>query len=122
MTKKIMIIDDEEDMRTYLQVLFKKAGYETELATNGQEALRMMAEVKPDLITLDILMPKQSGLSFFQSLRDEIGNRQIPVIVLSGLAGHREFFEEEAGHQTAFVEKPIDPDLFLAKVQEMIGS
>lgn len=122
MTKKIMIIDDEEDMRTYLQVLFNKAGYETELATNGQEALQIVAEYKPDLITLDILMPKQSGLSFFQSLREEMGNRQVPVIVLSGLAGHREFFDEAAGNQTAFVDKPIDPDMFLAKVQEMIGS
>jgi len=122
MAKKILIIDDEEDMQIYLQTLFRKAGYDTEVAGNGEEALQSIKKTHPDLITLDILMPKKSGLSFFNALREELGNRQVPVIVLSGLSGHREFFEGESiPGPTAFVEKPIVPDSFLAKAKEMLG-
>ena len=122
MAKKILIIDDEKDMRVYLQTLFRKAGYDTEVAVNGEEALKDIKNIQPDLITLDILMPKKSGLSFFKALREEMGDRQVPVIVLSGLSGPKEFFDSEsAPGPTAFVEKPIDPDPFLAKAKEMLG-
>jgi len=122
MAKKILIIDDEADMQIYLKTLFRKAGYDTEVAGNGEEALEKIKQAAPDLITLDILMPKKSGLSFFKALREELGDRQVPVIVLSGLPGHREFFEDDAvPDPTAFVEKPIVPDSFLAKARGMLG-
>jgi DNA-binding response OmpR family regulator len=122
MTKKILIIDDEEDMRIYLKTLFRKAGYDTDTAANGEDALAKIKEVKPDLLTLDIMMPKKSGLSFFKTLREELGDNLIPVIVLSGLSGHKEFFEGDAGTgPTVFVEKPIVVDSFLAKAKEMLG-
>ncbi len=122
MAKRILIIDDESDMQIYLHTLFRKAGYDTETAGNGEEALESIRKALPDLITLDILMPKKSGLSFFKVLVEELGDREIPVIVLSGLAGHREFFEGESiPGPTVFVEKPIVPDAFLAKAKEMLG-
>ena len=68
MSKKILIIDDEEDMRLYLETMFRKAGYETRTAVNGSDALDQLSEFVPDLITLDILMPQKSGLSCFEAL------------------------------------------------------
>lgn len=122
MARKVLIIDDEQDMRLYLQTLFKKAGYETETAVNGEEALEKMKQVRPDFITLDILMPKKSGINFFKALRESNNNKDLPVIVLSGISGHKEFFDEgpENG-PSIFIEKPIEPESFLRKVTEFIG-
>jgi two-component system alkaline phosphatase synthesis response regulator PhoP len=117
-----MIIDDEEDMRIYLQTLFRKAGFDTEVAVNGEEALAKINEIKPDLITLDILMPQKSGLNFFKSIRENNTTEQIPVIVVSGVTGHQEFFsQEKLGGPTYFVEKPIKPDALLEQVNKLLG-
>ncbi len=122
MSKKIMIIDDEEDMRTFLETLFRKAGYETEAAVNGDEAMRQLENWAPDLITLDILMPKKSGISFFQVIRENERLKAVPVIVLSGVTRHSEFFGEEAhAGPTEFIEKPVAPDALLAKAKELLG-
>jgi CheY-like chemotaxis protein len=121
MSKRILIVDDEEDMLVYLQTLFRKAGYETETATNGDEAIEKIGQIQPDLITLDILMPKKSGLNFFQALRTDEETKHLPVIVLSGITGHRDFFEDESEvGPTIFIEKPIEPDSFLASVKQML--
>ncbi len=123
MPKKILIIDDEEDMRIYLQTLLRKAGYQTEIAVNGEEALEKTKTIEPDLITLDILMPKKSGLNFFKSLRqdEQIGN--IPIVIVSGISRHNEFFENETQKgRIVFIEKPIKPDSFLAIIEEMLKS
>ncbi len=122
MSKNILIIDDEEDMRTFLETLFRKAGYETQSAVNGDEAMRQLENGVPDLITLDILMPKKSGISFFQAIREEGRLKSVPVIVLSGVTRHSEFFGPEARTgPTEFVEKPVAPDVLLSKARELLG-
>lgn len=122
MARRILIIDDEEDMQVYMKTVFRKAGYEVSVAVNGEEALDKLGEFKPELITLDILMPRKSGLNFFKSLRESDATKNIPVIVISGIAQHDEFFEKEIEKdRTAYMEKPIEPDILLRKVKEMIG-
>ena len=69
MAKKILIIDDEKDMRVYLEAIFRKAGYDAETAANGDEGLWLAEANRPDLITLDILMPKKSGVKAYRGLR-----------------------------------------------------
>jgi CheY-like chemotaxis protein len=122
MARKVLIIDDEEDMRIYLQTLFRKAGYETATAINGEEALEQMNRQQPDFVTLDILMPKKSGLNFYRALRSGEKHKNLPVVVLSGISGHREFFDETADSgPSIFIEKPIEPESFLKKVAEFLG-
>jgi len=122
MPKKIMIVDDEEDMRIYLQTIFRKAGYDTDIAVNGEEALQNINAIKPDLITLDILMPQKSGLKFFETIRNAEPTRKLPIIVVSGVTGHSEFFEEEKNSgPTIYLEKPIKPEELVAKVKELLG-
>ncbi len=122
MSKKILIVDDEEDMRIYLQTLLRKAGYDTALAVNGEDAGEVLAREKPDLITLDILMPKRSGLNFFERLRGDDSAKALPVIVISGVTRSDDFFEKEKlGGPTLFVEKPIKPDSLLQQVRQLIG-
>ena len=123
MTKKILIIDDEKDMRVYLEALFRKAGYDTESATDGEEGLWLAEAQQPDLITLDILMPKKSGIKAYRSLRTSDKTRSIPIVVLTGLTRLDDFFGDlgDLPQPDELVEKPIERDDFLAKVQKLIG-
>lgn len=121
MAKKILIIDDEEDMRVYLQTVFRKAGYETDTAVNGEDALAKLPAVKPDLITLDILMPQKSGLKFFEAVRQRDEGKHLPVVVVSGVTGPGDFFDKQSlGGPTIFIEKPIHPETLLGQVQQLL--
>jgi len=124
MTKKILIIDDEKDMRVYLEAVFRKAGYETESAENGDEGLWLAEAHQPDLITLDVLMPKKSGIKAFRVLRSSEKTASIPIIVLTGLVRLDDFFSDfdELQGPDAVVEKPIKRESFLEKVKELIGA
>lgn len=124
MEKKILIIDDENDMRVYLKTLFKKAGWETETAEDGNVGLELAKSFAPDLITLDILMPKKSGVRAYRELRSTSETENIPIIILTGLAQQEDFFGDELGSlkgPEAIVEKPIDRDAFLVTAQGIVG-
>ncbi len=124
MTKRILIIDDENDMRVYLSTVFKKAGYETETAFNGEEGLKLAREINPDLITLDILMPKKSGVKAYKELRTSADTKGIPIIILTGLTQRDDFFGENLGSlpkPDGLVEKPIDPVSFIEEVEKILA-
>jgi CheY-like chemotaxis protein len=123
MAKRILIIDDEKDMRVYLEAVFRKAGYETESAADGDEGMWLAEARKPDLITLDILMPKKSGIKAYRSLRTSEKTSSIPIIVLTGLTRSDDFFGafDDLPVPEAVVEKPIDRDDFVVKIKELIG-
>ncbi len=123
MSKKILIVDDEADVRTYLEVLFQENGYETALASDGDEAMPMVKKFKPDLISLDIIMPHESGQKFYRELVKDPDFSKTPVIICSGVTRYKELFSRD--HRTmpkpfAFVEKPIDKDELLNKVKEAV--
>ena len=124
MAKKILIIDDEKDMRVYLEALFRKVGYDTETAENGEEGQWLAEAHQPDLITLDILMPKKSGIKAYRGLRSSEKTGSIPIVVLTGLARLDDFFGDlgELPQPEAIVEKPIEREPFLEKVLELIGA
>lgn len=124
MAKKILIVDDEKDPREYLKVLFEENGYETAVATDGDEAFDKTKEFKPDLVSLDIIMPRESGVKFYRQLCKDPELSKIPVIVCSGVTRYKELFARD--HATmpkpvAFIDKPIDKDELLKKVKETIG-
>ena len=124
MAKKILIIDDEQDMRVYLDTLFRKAGYETETAANGDEGIERARATSPDLITLDLLMPKRSGVRAYRDLRSSGDTSGIPIVILTGLTKQEDFFGDDLGDlpaPNAVVEKPIEREAFLAQVRELVG-
>ena len=124
MPKRILIIDDEQDMRVYLGALFQQAGYETAVAENGIEGVRQALSFRPDLITLDIMMPKRSGVKAYRELRSAPETRGVPVVVLTGLTRQADFFGDDLGDippPEAVVEKPIERDTFLQQVSRIIG-
>ncbi len=124
MAKRILIVDDEADIRTFLSVFLSDNGYQTETAEDGDIALDKAKATKPDLVTLDIIMPNQTGVKFYRELCKEKELCKIPVIILSGVTRYKELFARD--HATmpkpfAFIEKPIDRDELLKKIKQAIG-
>ncbi len=124
MKKHIMVVDDEREAREFVATLLEENGYVPIQASNGEEAMATLKENRPDLIVLDILMPKQSGIKMYRQLKMNPAYRSIPVVICSGIA-KRTFLRNQAARmdfngQTlpepeAYVEKPVTPQ-YLAKV------
>ncbi len=117
MSKTILIIDDEADVRKFLSAVLKKHGYRTETAGDGHEGLQLARTVRPDLVTLDLMMPNQSGTDFYRKLARDKEIKDTPVIVVSGLPGRH----LAVRRPEAVFDKPIDPDEFIATVRRVLG-
>jgi CheY-like chemotaxis protein len=86
MKKKILVVDDEMDIRIFISTLVETNGYKSLVAKDGEEGLQMVKEHKPDLIILDVMMPKESGLKLYRELRSDNTTKQIPVIMVSAVS------------------------------------
>ena len=117
MAKKILIIDDDPNVVTYLQDFFIDNGYETCSASDGPEALEVVKKEMPDLITLDLEMPEEWGPRFYRKLNQEEDCKNIPVIVISGLTGSKYAIQKAV----ASLKKPFDRDELLKIVKETLG-
>jgi CheY-like chemotaxis protein len=123
MAKKILIVDDEPDVVTYLSTFFKDNGYEVVTAANGKEAYEKAVSEMPDLITLDITMPEESGVRCFRDLQENEKTQNIPVIIVTGVSGEfKRFIETRRQVQppVSYFEKPIDRTKLLEKIEEII--
>ena len=119
MSAKILIIDDEADVRAFITAVLKKKGYETLTAVNGAEGLDLLRQEKPALITLDIMMPGRSGIDFYRAVRKDPELSATPIIVVSALAsGGRDM---SLLKPVAVFDKPIDPDEFVAAVEQALA-
>jgi len=117
MGKQILVVDDEQDVITFLTTIFKKHGYETKSAMNGEEALEMARAATPDLVTLDLQMPRETGTGFYRKFARDKEFSDVPVIVISGLAGRHLAIKKPV----AVFDKPIDPDELMEVVRRTIG-
>ena len=119
MSKKILFADDDAHLMEVLLLRFKSAGYKTVDAYDGEEALLKMRAEKPDLIVMDITMPKMNGYTLVREMKADETLKDIPVIVLSGKDTMQDIFEIE-GVGTYLV-KPFEFDDLLGKVKEQLG-
>ncbi|MFC1707727.1 response regulator [Planctomycetota bacterium] len=117
MSRKVLIVDDEADVRVYLTSVLTKHGYEVITAEDGIAGLEAATRTKPDLIVLDLMMPKQSGPDFYRALADDPQLRDTPVIIVSGLSG-RSFTAREP---VAVLDKPIVVSDFVAAVERALA-
>lgn len=83
--KKIFIVEDEMSLREILTMRLKEAGFEIEVAIDGAEALEKLKTIKPDVILLDIILPKIDGFTVLGKIKEDLTTKDIPVIVLSNL-------------------------------------
>lgn len=117
MSHKVLVVDDEADIRMFITAVLKRRGYETVTASDGREAFAVAERECPDLIILDLAMPSQSGTDFFRKLSKDDDLGRIPVIVVSGLAGRHLAVRKPF----AVFDKPIDPDEFGETVDRALG-
>ena len=121
MAKRVLIADDEPNIVISLEFLMGQAGYETRVATNGQEALDLAASFRPDLVLLDIMLPAKSGYEVCQRLKSEPATRDIKVIIVSAKGRDVEVAKALELGADAFIAKPFSTRALVAKVQEMLG-
>ncbi len=129
MSKKIMIIDDEPDALTYLTTFLEENGYATVTASNGEEGLEKVKSDPVDLICLDIMMPKKSGVGFYRMIKKEENLKNIPIIIITGFGKNtnpmmdfEKFLSERSTVEKpeGFMEKPIDRDELLKIIKDNI--
>jgi len=104
MKKKILLVEDEENLRLLYEEELKAEGYALVSAVNGKEALRLLEEVKPDLIILDVVMPVMDGMETLGQIMGK--KRNIPIIIHTSYPGYREDFMSWAAD--AYVSKSSD--------------
>jgi len=117
---KILIVDDELDLIKMVQMRLEANGYEVVTANDGEEGLEKAKSEEPDLILLDVMMPKMDGYQVTSLLKNDEQYRKIPIILFTGKA-QKDFKDvgKKAGAD-AFMTKPFDPPDLLAKIEELL--
>lgn len=127
--KTILVVDDEPDVQRYLATLLDDAGFAVLIASDGEEALEMIKAHRPDLISLDLIMPKKSGQKLLYELRKDRSLSRIPVIVVTahardelGKGSLEELLDTGviSGPGT-YLEKPVNPLTYIRSVQRALG-
>lgn len=125
---KILVVDDDPDMRLAIASVLSSRSYQVIEACDGYEALRRLKEEKPDLMLLDLLMPGMDGFAVVKELRNSQKAEYpgVPVLVISSIreeASHRRY-ELELGHRLDiddYIEKPIEPFILLERVEKLLS-
>lgn len=122
---QVMVLDDDDQLREVLVEVLTSAGYVTEGAANGSEALARFSDLDPDMIVLDMMMPGIDGFEFLARLRAIPGQKRVPVLISSALGGTLERAIEPRSAEmlgiVAVLEKPLQMDALIERVRATIG-
>ena len=138
--RKILIVDDDQDAIIYYTTILEEGGFDFITAMNGEEGLEKVQEEKPDIILLDLMMPKKSGIGFFNEVKEKEEFRDIPIIMISGASKatgvdmksyilQRPFHERKVqvtGREVEtkpveFLDKPVEPDVLIKTVNRVLS-
>jgi DNA-binding response OmpR family regulator len=122
MTKKILIVDDEPNIVLSLEFLMKKAGFEVAVANDGEEALAQVAKLNPDLVLLDVMMPKKSGYEVCEALRADPTRAGMKIVMLTAKGRDTEVAKGMALGADAYVTKPFSTKDLVAQVADLLNS
>lgn len=127
--KKILVVDDEPDVRNFLATCIQDAGFIVDTAVDGQDALEKIEKELPDLMTLDMVMPRKSGIDLIRTLRKNDDWSKLPVIVITAHA-RDEFASADIKNFNAFtsglkpkrtIEKPVTPEVLVKTICEILN-
>jgi two-component system, cell cycle response regulator DivK len=119
-TKRILVVEDEEDSRKILRDLLSTAAYEMTEAENGEEALAAVAKQRPDLILMDIQMPVLDGYEATRRIKADPALKDVPVIAVTSYALSDDEAKARAAGCDDFVPKPFSPRQLLAKIRKLL--
>jgi len=115
--KRVLVVDDEEDIRLLYQEELQEAGYQVAVAADGHEALRMVQQNRPDLMTIDIKMPGMDGIELLRRVREI--HRDLPIIICTAYGEYKYDFGTWAGD--AYLTKSADLTELKGKIRELLG-
>jgi len=128
--KKILIVDDELDMRIFLSTLLETSGYQPVTTRNGLDGFSKARAGKPDLIILDVMMPGEGGVQMYRKLKADPELAPIPVVMLSAVE-KKSFYHYLTMlnsslpcpilQPAAYLEKPVDPDRLLSVLKSLLS-
>ncbi|MBU9888925.1 MAG: response regulator [Candidatus Omnitrophica bacterium] len=118
-TKTILVIDDEPEYLDILKQFLQEAGYHVLTASDGDEGLKTLAKVRPDLVIMDVTMPNKDGLQFFREISTAHGRAKLPVLVLTARGELEPVFRELEAE--GFLEKPVDVPKLLKEVEAILS-
>jgi DNA-binding response OmpR family regulator len=119
---RILLVDDEKDMVEVINLRLEANGYQVMVATDGQEGLTMAREKRPDLIILDIMLPKMDGFTVCRMLKYDEKFQDIPIIMLSAKIQAADLERGEEMGADAYITKPFKADELLAKMKELLDA
>jgi CheY-like chemotaxis protein len=125
--KRVLVVEDEKDVCIYLSRVFEEGGFRATCAADGEEALAAVERERPDLITMDLSMPRLSGVRSYQTLKSRPDLATIPVIFVTGITGPGGARDTERFYRTrkqvpppdGFIAKPIDPHEMLQLARKL---
>jgi CheY-like chemotaxis protein len=127
--KRILVVGDELDMRTFVCTLLGTCGYQSLVASDGAEGIQKARELKPELIILDVMLPKEGGIQMYRELKIDDDLKHIPVIMLSGISKKTFFYSQgmldsymgqSVPEPEAYIEKPPDSEELLQLTESLL--
>ncbi len=120
MTKQVLIVDDEQNILISLEYLMRREGYEVRVARDGEEGLRSLRDQPPDLVLLDVMMPKLNGFEVCQAIRADSALAGVRVLMLSAKGREAEIAKGLSIGADAYISKPFSTRDLVAKVKSML--
>jgi DNA-binding response OmpR family regulator len=119
--RKVLIVDDDTELIKVMKIYFQNSGFTTEVVESGRKALKAVEKFQPDVMILDVLMPKMDGVQVCETVRRQMGNAAMPIIALTGY--HKEQTKREiiAAGANMYLTKPIDMSELLRHVKQMLA-
>ena len=118
MAKRILVADDDPKIAYLVQVRLESKGYSVITAKDGEESLAKVRSEKPDLLLLDVRMPKMDGDEVYMTLHSQPETKALPILMLTGL---RTDAEIDANHEENIFAKPVDFERLFGKIKQILG-
>ncbi len=120
MPKKVLIVDDEPNILLSVEFLMQREGHEVVTARDGQEAVELLAAAKPDLMILDVMMPRKNGFEVCSEVRADPAFADMPILMLTAKGREAEVKKGESLGADAYITKPFSTHELVAKVQALL--
>jgi len=119
--KKIIVVDDEPDILKTMEIFLKCEGFDVITAVDGIEGLEKIKKEAPDLVILDVMLPKLDGYKVCRLLKFDRNFRTIPIVIFTARAQEIDEKKAKEVKADAFITKPFQSETFLAKIRELLG-
>lgn len=130
MSQKVLVVDDDPDVQLFSVTVLEENGFTPLTANDGHEGMDIIRQELPALVILDVLMPRESGIKLYRTLRTETKYKSIPVIVLSGISKRSflrsqnalsEFGGDAVPEPNIYLEKPVEPEELAKAIKSVLG-